>query len=64
MKVKAVYERLGKLASSSNGNPKLAQRELEDVGNELWEDLIPDDFKRKYWELPSACLPKKFINNN
>lgn len=51
-KIQDVYERLGQLASNYSCNSKEARRELENVGNDLWRELIPENLKRKYWELP------------
>ncbi len=52
-KMQSVYQQLGDLSSSYHCSPELDRRALKSVGNCLWEELIPDELKRKYWELPS-----------
>lgn len=50
-KMKAVYNELGNISTTINGlSSTLAQRRLEALGNQLWDELIPDSLKTEYWQ--------------
>lgn len=49
-KLKIVYDEMSQLASQPGSG---AERRIAAIGNNLWDELIPEDLKREYWVFKS-----------
>jgi len=45
-KLKVIYDEMGRLAGQPGSD---AERRMAAIGNNLWDELIPEDLKREYW---------------
>ncbi|MCD6290350.1 MAG: CHAT domain-containing protein [Anaerolineae bacterium] len=51
-KMQAVYQEMSRMAGTAPSTPEeraYAERRLAAIGNELWDELIPNELKREYW---------------
>jgi hypothetical protein len=52
-KMQSIYEKMNQYAKTKPTTTEgeiLAEKRIEDVGNDLWEELIPDKLKQEYWK--------------
>ena len=55
-KMQSVYKEMTQLAQrtpTTDEDKKWAEHRLESVGNELWDELIPERLKQEYWKFKS-----------
>jgi uncharacterized protein YjbI with pentapeptide repeats len=55
-KMQAIYQQLNHLTSIAPKTPEeqtLVERRIASLGNNLWDELIPDSLKQEYWNFKS-----------
>jgi hypothetical protein len=59
-KMQAVYQQMSRLAAPIKPEEQaMAERQLAGLGNDLWDELIPDKLKLEYWHFKSRV--KSFL---
>jgi len=52
-KMQSIYEKMNQYAKTKPTTTEgeiLAEKRIQDIGNDLWEELIPDQLKQEYWK--------------
>lgn len=65
-KMQAVYQEMSQMAGAAPATSEdrtYAERRLAAIGNQLWDELVPDELKREYWRF-KGCVRSLLITSD